>query len=136
MVMKTTLILLLATTALSANPQSVTRRLLDLQGSYTASMPCTDCRGMGTTLKLDCKSPCKTGTYSLTDVDGTAEATINNVAGKWTTEERNNELYIILNYTNASKASYYFVKKDGNLQPLDKTMQPMEMPVDITMRKQ
>lgn len=134
--MKTTLTLLLATIALSANAQSVTRRLLDLQGSYTASMPCIDCRGMGTTLKLDCKSPCKTGTYSLMDVDGTEEATINNVAGKWTAEERNNELYVILNFTNANKVSYYFVKKDGNLQPLDKTMQPMEVPVDITMKKQ
>lgn len=134
--MKTALTILLATIGFTANAQSVTRRLLDLQGSYSANLPCIDCRGMASTLKLDCKSPCRTGTYSLTDVDNPDSRMINNAAGKWSVMERNNELYVILNNSSTDKASYYFVKQDGNLQPLNKSMQPMEMPVDITMRKQ
>ena len=123
-----------------ATAQTIETRIYNLPGVYKGKFPCADCRGMNATLTLMCKQPCHTGVYiikdrSLDDPDGNV---ITNRKGKWNVTVTNtitDDLLLVLD-KDTEKASYYYVKRDGNLQPLDKRLQPMEVPYDITMRKQ
>ena len=42
---------------------------------------------------------------------------------------------IVLNNDNTDKAMYYLLNKDGSLLPLDKELQKIDAPMDMTLRK-
>ncbi len=121
-----------------AGAQPAAVRLSALPGMYRGKFPCADCRGMHSTLKLACGPDCAAGDYALTDmyINGAYGNTINNKTGKWVVIERRSGDLVLALDKETNKASYYYIKKDGNLQPLDKRQQPMEVSYDITMRKQ
>lgn len=120
--------------------QSINQRAAHIPGIYEGRLPCADCKELKTKLTLKCDPPCSSGTYKIEDRynDSPEGKVIHKQAGTWhiTDDSSPIELTIVLDKEKAGKESFYYLKKDGSLQPLDKQQRSIDnAPFDLTLQK-
>jgi hypothetical protein len=120
--------------------QTVTQRSAHLAGTYEGRLPCADCKELRSTLTLTCTSPCTSGTYKLQETynDRPEGNTIHKQSGTWqlTDNSSASDITIVLDKDKPAKVSYYYLKQDGSLQPLDRKQGSIDnAPFDLTLKK-
>jgi hypothetical protein len=138
--MRSLLLFLVVFACFNASAQYKLSSNYSIAGVYKSKTPCADCENIETTLKLKCELPCHSGSYVLTDryFNSPEGQVLSKKRGKWSILEKNsdNTMVIVLDKDDPEMVSYFFVKKDGDMQPLDKNKQVVEGPYDVTLRKQ
>jgi len=126
------LILFLLITAIPSFGQNIA-------GTYRGNLPCADCSGIEETLILKCKAPCHSGRYVRRDkyLDTPDGDVSNEHMGKWRLIPNITGGLDTLHfdYDKPSIASWSVFSDKNTLKPLDKDKQPIEAPVDMSLRK-
>ena len=111
-------------------------------GVYYGSAPCADCNRVETTLTLQCNDACTAGNYTQRDkYVGTPKGDkAFTTKGKWHTDTKSSPTnmprsLVVLEGSKPGRATYYWLKEDGSLLPLDADKNPVDAPFDGSLRK-
>ncbi len=119
-------------------PPSISKKLLDLPGTYKGRLPCADCTGIETSLTLQCDSLCDHGKYMRIDkyLNTKNGDQTNKIKGWWGfVNNKNNTIVIALDINDSTKMSFYEVTKKGDLSPIDKNLQSTDAQGDLALKK-